>query len=141
MKVDSRKTQPLLQGLLQAPALQRDDGGVRAERKAGRPSPCPCMEAVGMDVNRKVQGVGLGPVEGKGEGGSWPLLLPVVRGFCSNCPSYDEQSKVQGSHEAHGYSYAAGRGSQTLLGAQGSPPPRAAFSSLCLESAQGEFVS
>lgn len=48
---------------------------VRAERKAGRPSPCPWVwRPEGRGQEQEGAGCGPGPVEGKGEGGSWPLL-------------------------------------------------------------------
>ena len=115
---------------------------VGAERKAGGLHHVPGYGGQGgVDVNSEVQGVGPGPVEGKGEGGSWPLLPSCCQSLLLKRPSYDEKSKVQGSHVPMVVASAACGGGQTLPGTQGSPPPRAAFSRLCLESAQGEFVT
>ena len=115
---------------------------VRAERKAGRPSPCPWVwRPEGRGQEQEGAGCGPGPWREREREEAGLSVLPVVRAFCSNCPSYDEQSKVQGSHVPTVTASAAGGGGQTLPGAQGSPPPQAAFSSLCLESAQGESVT
>lgn len=144
LQVDSREdlvSSPPASG----PASNVDDV-VRAERKAGRPSLCPWHGGQGGGTwNRKVQGVGPGPCgrEMSRVGGSWPSLPSLLsEPFAQTVHLMMSSPRCREATWPTVVASAAGRGSQTLLGAQGSPPPRAqSFSSLCLESAQGEFVS